>query len=116
MSCYSRGRSFEYTVRRHLIKCGAENVQRSPMSRGPWDVRADVTGPAGDVTTLYVQCKSTQSGYVCPEEWNALVDYAESRGGLPLIAHKTAAGRVCFKVIEGRKSGRKRQPWNEYEL
>jgi Holliday junction resolvase len=117
VSTYSQGRSFEYTVRRHLIDHGATNVTRSPMSRGPWDVRADIKVLDGSTRNLYIQCKATADGYVCPEEWNRLYDYAESRGGLALVAHKKTSSRgVCYKLIEGRKLKRRKQPWMEWEL
>ena len=116
-SDYARGRRFEYSVRENLIRHGATNVMRSPMSRGPWDIRCDFTGPAGDVYPAYIQCKANKTGYVPPLEWNALYDTATARGGLALVAFKTPTHRITYRLIEGHKvTGKRKQPWTEWEL
>ena len=77
-SAWRRGWNLEDRVRKDLTRHGYVDVLRSPLSRGPWDIRGKRAG-----VTLYVQCKS--NGYCDPAGWNALWQYAGKRGAVAVI-------------------------------
>jgi Holliday junction resolvase len=113
-TAYRQGRTFEYRIKYALMDKGYD-VQRSPASKGPWDLKAEKR--VGDSTvTLFIQAKANTTGYVPPKEWNLLYDYANARGGVPLVAFKDEKRRITYRIMTGRKSGRRKQPWIEWSV
>ena len=72
-STYAKGRNFEYRVRKMLMSEGYE-VQRSILSRGPYDLIAD-----NRITIRLIQCKKTKDGYMTHDERKYLIEARDNK-------------------------------------
>lgn len=86
---YSRGRSFEYQVRNHLLKDGFVCI-RSAGSKGSIDL---IAGREGVV--LAVQCK--KNGRIPASERRRLRQDASQFGAIPVLAEQSR-GVVFYEV------------------
>ena len=103
---YQRGAAFERKVARDLESHGYVTV-RSAGSHSPVDVVAMKYG-----TIAAVQCKL--DGYIPPDEWNELWEFAVSAGATPVMAEPYKEGRktgIIYRRLTSRKDGGGRQPW-----
>ena len=100
---YKKGRNFEYRTKNHLIQHGYE-VLRAAASKGPADL---VAFKKGEI--LFIQCKIGNFHYV--EEWNHLIDVAESVGASPIFAQRDEMNRLIYWHME-RKDGSRRSVLN----
>ena len=71
VSSYDKGRRFEYRVRDELIKEGWI-VERSMLSRGPWDLKARKPG-----IVRLIQCKKRRYASLSKEEKEGLAKALE---------------------------------------
>lgn len=100
---YRIGRRFEHQVANDLRGKGYM-VYPSPGSRTPADLVAAKVG-----SLIFIQCRVI--GYVCQDEWNALLELASSVSGMAVIAQDDGHGSPAFFEITAAKDGsRKEQP------
>lgn len=102
---YTRGAAFERKVAKDLEGHGYVTV-RSAGSHSPADVIAMWYG-----TIVCVQCKL--DGYIPPDEWNELWEFAVSAGATPVMAEPRKEGRktgIIYSRLTSRKDGGGRQP------
>ncbi len=102
---YQRGAAFERKAQKELEGHGFA-VVRSAGSHSPTDL---VAMRAGEI--VLVQCKL--NGYIGPDEWNELYEFAKVAGGVPILASPKKEGRKCaiiYHRLTSRKGGRGRQP------
>lgn len=107
---YQRGAAFERKVQKELEGHGYA-VVRSAGSQSPTDLVAMRLG-----TIVLVQCKL--DGYIRPDEWNELWEFAACAGGTPILAKPIRQGRKCaiiYRRLTSRKGGKGRQPLAPWE-
>jgi Holliday junction resolvase len=93
MTSYSKGRRFEYRVKKHLVETGWV-VFRSSGSHGVADL---VALRAGEV--WLVQCRV--NGYMAPVERIGFVEVARELGVVPVIAYREGRTLVIEEVRDG---------------
>ena len=95
------GAAFERQAAGVLVGLGWY-VTRSAGSHGPADLVA--VAPSLHLSlVLFVQAKLGGPGRVSPAEWNTLLATARRFGGLAIIAHRPARGRIEFLRVHGEK-------------
>jgi len=90
MTNYSRGRQFEYRVKRYLLEHGWL-VFRSAGSRSVADL---IALRAGEV--WLIQCKA--NGYLTPVQQAGLAAVAKELGALPVIAYRRGRRLVLEEI------------------
>jgi Holliday junction resolvase len=98
MTSYSKGRAFEYRVRRHLEGKGWV-VFRTAGSHSPADLIALRTGEV-----WLVQCKAT-SGYMTPVERQKFTTLANELGVMAVAVCKAGKKLVYCQLIDSLASG-----------
>lgn len=104
------GAAFERQAAGVLVGLGWY-VTRSAGSHGAADLVAVSPSTfrlAGDETptaslVLFVQAKLGGPGRVSPAEWNRLLATARHFGGLAIVAHRPARGRIEFLRVHAEK-------------
>ena len=110
MTHYTRGRDFEYRVKRHLERHGFE-VARMAGSHTAVDLMALRPG-----NWLFIQCKT--DGRISAEQWNKLLLMAQWANATPLLASKDGQGHIVYARLTGEKRGRERpcEAWEPMEV
>ena len=98
MTSYSKGRAFEYRVRRHLEGKGWV-VFRTAGSHSPADLIALRTGEV-----WLVQCKGT-NGYMTPVERQKFTTLANGLGVMAVVASKDGKKLVYCQLIDSLAPG-----------
>lgn len=107
-SQYRRGRAFEYRVRDRFKAKGYE-VLRAAGSKGPADLVAFKKG-----SIIFIQCKIGHFHQV--DEWNSLVDIAESVGATPVYATRDEHSNHRYWIMKRKNRSRKSVLDEEFEL
>jgi Holliday junction resolvase len=111
----SRGLDFERRVAEILRERGWY-VTRSAGSHGDCDLIA-----ISPHEIAFIECKLGGPRRLAPAAWNVLYHLAMGAGGVPLLVHRPARGRIVFERLLGPKIGRPGlrpacEPWIPEEL